>query len=108
MDDYGEFLAFRKMITPMIIQIIFWIGVAVCVIGGLVMIASGVNGSSGITVLMGLLYILLGPLLVRICCDLVIVIFHIFDELKGIRGALAPATGFPVMPVQPIVPPEVR
>ena len=31
----GDFFAFRKMITPAVIQIFFWLGVIVCVIGGL-------------------------------------------------------------------------
>ena len=31
-----DFLKFKRMITPIIIQILFWIGVVLCVIGGLV------------------------------------------------------------------------
>ena len=39
-DRGDDFWAFRRMITPMIIQVIFWIGVITCVIGGIVFIAA--------------------------------------------------------------------
>ena len=34
-----DFLKFRKMITPVIIQVLFWVGVAGTVIAALVMMA---------------------------------------------------------------------
>ena len=37
----GDFFAFRKMITPAVIQIFFWLGVIVCVIAGLGILSSG-------------------------------------------------------------------
>ncbi|MGD0390677.1 MAG: DUF4282 domain-containing protein [Tepidisphaeraceae bacterium] len=100
-----DFLDFKQMITPMFIRIIFIIGVVLCVISGLVMIVSGAQsrfGGGGL-VLMGVLYMFLGPLVCRIYCELLIVIFRILDELTAIRQHLAPPTGqgFPVMPVPP-------
>ena len=35
-----DFLKFRKMITPVIIQILFWVGVGISVIAGLVQIGT--------------------------------------------------------------------
>ena len=100
-----DFLNFKQMITPMFIRIIFIIGVALCVISGLVMIVSGAKsefGGGGL-VLTGVLYMFLGPLVCRIYCELLIVIFRILDELTAIRQHLAPPTGqgFPVAPVPP-------
>ena len=74
---FGDFLRSRLMITPILIQVIFWIGVGLCVIGGLVAIARG--EVSGVVVL------LLGPLVVRIYCELLIVIFKILEALTAIR-----------------------
>ena len=87
----NDFLAFRKMITPVIIQILFWIGVVGCVISGLVAIASGQVG--------GVIILLLGPVFVRIYCELLIVVFRMFDALQEIvkntsKGA-APAAAPP-------------
>jgi hypothetical protein len=85
-----EFLKFRKMLTPLIIQIIFWIGVALCVIFGLIMIVAGAGSQfgGGAQVLMGLLTIILGPVIVRIYCELLIVIFRINDTLTDIKRQL--------------------
>jgi len=82
-----EYLAFRKMLTPMAIQIIFWIGVAACVILALVGIVSGASApvGGGRQVLGGILTLLLGPIVVRISCELLIVVFRILDVLTEIK-----------------------
>ncbi|GAB4312591.1 MAG: hypothetical protein Kow0097_14120 [Candidatus Bipolaricaulota bacterium] len=85
-----EYLAFRKMLTPIAIQVIFWIGVAACVILGLVGIVSGASAplGGGGQVLAGILTLFLGPLAVRIWCELLIVVFRILDTLGEIRDKL--------------------
>lgn len=86
-DYLGEWLkevtSFNTMITPVIIKIVFWIGVIGCVIGGIGMFFNG-SGVVG-----GLLCILLGPLVVRVYCELIIVIFKIFQALKQIENNLS-------------------
>jgi hypothetical protein len=87
--DFGEFLAFRKMITPVIIQIVFWVGVVICIISGLVAIAAAMTPyGSGYTVIIGLLYIFIGPLLVRIYCELLILFFRMNESLTEIKNDL--------------------
>lgn len=86
-----DFLRFKKMITPTIIQILFWIGVAVSVISGLISIIGGATssyGRGGAMVLMGIFWIVVGPVLVRLYCELLIVIFSINDTLTDIKNAL--------------------
>ena len=89
----GDFLAFRRMVTPAIIQIIFWIGVAICIIAGLVAIVGGsaLPGAGGSGALYGLVVLVVGPILVRVYCELLIVLFRIYDSLSAIekntRGA---------------------
>ena len=85
-----DFLNFKKMVTPVIIQILFWIGVVVSVIGGLISIIGGAvsDYGGGAMVFMGLLYIFLGPLVVRIYCELLIVVFSINDTLTEIKNSL--------------------
>jgi len=78
----GDILAFRKMITPLVIEIVFWILVVLTVIGGLVTLFSGHGISSVVT---GLLTIFLGPLALRIWCEIIIVLFRIYDVLRDIR-----------------------
>ena len=85
----SDFLAFRTMITPVIIQIVFWIGVVGCVLAGLgAMIVGSRYGGPG-SVLYGLFIIVLGPLLVRIYCELLIIFFRMNETLTEIKNALA-------------------
>lgn len=80
MDD---FLAFRKMITPVIIQILFWVGVVIAVLMGLGILLKG-----GIASLVGLLWIFVGPIIWRVQCEIIIVLFNIYSTLTQIRDTL--------------------
>lgn len=75
----SEYLTFRRMITPVFIQVIFWIAVAAIVIAGIVQISNGHAGA-------GILLISLGPLGARIYAEILIVIFRINDNVAGMRA----------------------
>jgi hypothetical protein len=98
----NEFLSFRKMITPIFIQIIFWIAVVMAVIGALSIMFQG-----GLNIVIGLIMLVVGPFIARIYCELLIIMFRIYDELVAIRTGTPPSgQGFPVMmPQQGYVPP---
>lgn len=85
-----DFLKFKKMITPIIIQILFWIGVIICVIVGIAAIVGGLSAQygGGASVFLGLLWLLLGPLAVRVYCELLIVIFAINDTLTEMKNKM--------------------
>jgi Domain of unknown function (DUF4282) len=85
----GEYLSFRRMITPVFIQVIFWIFAGIAVLGGLAALVSG-------EALSGLLLIVLGPLFARIYAEILIVIFRINDNVSRIaaRGEAAPAPSY--------------
>jgi len=98
--DFSEFISFRKFITPTIIQIIFWIGVVGSVLAGLFSIVSGLSAfGGGAAVLTGLLMIVVGPVAVRVYCELIILAFRSYETLVQIRdgqsrgGASAAASG---------------
>jgi hypothetical protein len=74
----NDYLTFDKFITPLIIQILFWIGVAGYVLLGLYMIVQGAG-------LQGLLLLLFGPLFWRIMTELMLVSFKILEALQDIR-----------------------
>jgi len=76
----NEFLTFRKMITPVIIQVLFWIGVVACVIAAIANILKG-----GGEAFLGLLMLFLGPIAVRIYCEILIILFRINDNLTEIK-----------------------
>ncbi|HUF76281.1 MAG TPA: DUF4282 domain-containing protein [Longimicrobiales bacterium] len=89
----SELLSFRRMITPVIIQVIFWILIVIVVISGLALV---VGGDTGGQQFFGLVYLVVGPLIVRVYCELLIVIFRMNETLTRIESntaaAHAPAT----------------
>ena len=84
----GDFLAFRKMITPAVIQIFFWLGVIVCVVAGLGILSNSealALASPVPPTLTAVLVLVIGPLLVRIYCELLMVLFRIYESLRAIE-----------------------
>ena len=81
-----DFIMFRKMITPIIIQIICYILMAVMAILGLSIIVAGdmIPGGGGVG--MGLLVLILGPLIIRIYAELIIILFRINETLTEIKN----------------------
>jgi hypothetical protein len=84
-----DFWAFRTMVTPLIIQVVFWIGTAVCVLTGLWIVSGGAalyGGTRSFGTGLGL--IILGPLAVRIYCEILIIFFRINETLTEIKHVL--------------------
>lgn len=77
----GDFLRFETMITPILIQIIFWIVVVFSVIAGIIMITDRTEPS----IFSGVMVIIFGPILARIYTEILIVLFKINDHLRQIQ-----------------------
>lgn len=76
-----EFLTFRRMVTPVIIQVVFWIGIVLIAIAALGLMVEG----SGF---LGLLVFLLGPVAWRVYVELLIVIFRIHSGIEDANASL--------------------
>jgi len=75
------FMNFDRLITPTIIKILYWLGIAAVVIAGIGAITTG-------EFFTGLLTIILGPIAVRVYCELLILLFRIHDSLVEVRDLL--------------------
>lgn len=85
----GDYLAFRKMIVPIIIQVIFWVLVALAVLGSLGALITAITLKTGfLSILAALASLFIGPLLIRIFCESLIVMFRINDTLTDIKNVL--------------------
>lgn len=105
-----DFFAFRTMLMPILIQIIFWIGVVACIAAGVYMIAmpeqatarmgSGmsvqVGGGAGSQAaqpvdprVAGIILIIVGPIVVRLWCEMMIIFFRMNGTLTEIKNSLA-------------------
>lgn len=109
-----DYLFFRRMITPVIIQFLFWITTIILVCAGIYQIfdglipqnraivtSSGFLGETRTTysgdkksdlreVVAGFLTVTMGPVLLRIYCELLILFFRMNETLTDIRSNTTP------------------
>ena len=102
----GDFLRFRRMVTPVLIQVLFWLGVLAVLVAGVVMMITE-------DVLVGLAILVLGPIAVRVYAELLIVLVRIHTALQRMARQLeegsaavgsspsAPAGGYGAAPAGP-------
>lgn len=76
-----DFLLFRRMLTPLLIQIFFWIGVVLCVVSGMVNLFHH-------AIMHGLQILLLGPIIVRIFCEFIILFFRMNETLTDLKNTV--------------------
>jgi len=83
-----DYLSFRRMITPVLIHLLFWIGFGGSIIYGSVLLIDGFNGIDGLNgsdkALQGFLVIIGGPLITRVVCEILILFFRINETLTEI------------------------
>jgi hypothetical protein len=77
-----NFLLFRKMISPMLIQVLFWISVLVFLFIAIIDLIHEMNFLFAFEIL------ILGPLISRIICETLILFFRIYDRLTQIKMLL--------------------
>jgi hypothetical protein len=77
----GDFLAFRRMVTPLIIQIVFWVGIAFCLIFGLLAMVN--SRGQLLAIIYGLVLVLIGPIFVRVICEMIITLFRIEENTRS-------------------------
>jgi autotransporter-associated beta strand protein len=75
------------MITPSIIEVLFWIMAAGSILWGVILIVSGAtsNFAGGTTVLVGVLVLIMGPIASRVYCEILIVVFKIHSAVESIN-----------------------
>ena len=79
----GDFLRFETMITPALIQILFWILSIVAIVFGVLALIFGPSDEHQ-NLAVGLAFIILGPIVLRIYAEVLIVVFRINDHLRHI------------------------
>lgn len=83
--DWYDFISFRKMLAIPTIMVLFWVGVVWAIIAGIGMMFQ-IGGGGGICA--GLSVILIGPFVVRLYCEFIIVVFRINETLTEILNTL--------------------
>ncbi len=81
----ADFLAFRVMLTPVLIKILFWLGVIVCVLAGVANLVFALRVNSITELFSSLVLLFGGPIFVRIWCEMMILWFRIHETLQQIK-----------------------
>ncbi len=93
----NRFFNFERMITPVIIKILFWIGLIASAVGGIAVFIGGLTPAFAgrrfpaaifsvfLGLLGGILTFALGALITRIYCELLIIVFRINETLTDIK-----------------------
>jgi hypothetical protein len=76
-----DFLLFRHMLIPYLLQVLFWIGFLACLGMGVADIYHGF-------ILRGIGTIFVGPILVRMACEYTIILFRMNETLTEIKDLL--------------------
>ena len=87
-NNFWDYLSFKRMITPKLVNIFFWIGTIISVVIGLGLFIISIANINSEGILIGFLAMLLGPLVIRIYCELIIVFFMINETLTDISKTL--------------------
>lgn len=80
------FLCFGKMITPVIVQVLFWLAVLFSIIVAIYNFAHA-------KYLYGVEIIIFGPLLARVAAELILIFFRMNDSLNKIKIGLTDGKG---------------
>jgi hypothetical protein len=89
---FGEYVTFRRMITPRIIQVLFVLLSCTAVVAGALYVMDGFLSEANLFIWTGLALFFLGPLAIRICTELLILLFRINETLSEIRERVAQKT----------------
>ena len=76
---------FDEMVTPKVIKIIFWIGIVLIAAYSLFTFVLALNTGENFLFLFGILAIIIGPIMLRVYCEMIIIMFKIYEEIKKIR-----------------------
>jgi hypothetical protein len=84
--EMSDFAAFRMLITPIVVPLLFWVGLVGIVVGSMVgVVTADTTGGR----LLLLLWLFVGPVCWRIVCELLLVLFHVSRTLVEIRDVAA-------------------
>jgi Na+-driven multidrug efflux pump len=89
-----DFLSYRRMVTPYIIMVVFWLAVALLIVGLVISSVAILAGDSSDSSILGLcvmwpIGLPLGILVIRIYCELLILFFRMNETLTEIKNTLA-------------------
>jgi hypothetical protein len=102
--DFGDYLTFRKLGMPLLVQVLFWTGSLATLYTGFRMFAAAGDARTGDGQLLSIVYVFFGILVLRILCEVALLIFQSRDALyvsQGLSVGAGAAQPFSLGGVQP-------
>jgi apolipoprotein N-acyltransferase len=96
--DFGDLFSFEKRLAPQIIKPIYWIGIVLVVLYGIIMFLYGMGWlfssfSTGLGVMFGaILTVIFGILGLRIGAEVTLAVFEIHEKVGATTGGTATTT----------------
>ncbi|MCB1584343.1 MAG: DUF4282 domain-containing protein [Xanthomonadales bacterium] len=81
-----ELLNFKKLITPKVITFVYWLMLAGSLIAGITVMNMGYRSITLVQFLVGIGVMVVGIVIARIWCELLIVLFKMNEALQDIRS----------------------
>ncbi|MDO6461862.1 DUF4282 domain-containing protein [Granulosicoccaceae sp. 1_MG-2023] len=81
-----DILTLEKMLTPKLITGIYWVLLLVVVVFGVKAMFGSYQGFGLVSLFLGVVGIVVGALVVRVWCELFIVLFKMNEALQDIRN----------------------
>ena len=74
-DWWKEFFTFERYVTPTVMPVVFWIGVAIAVVMGILNLVDGARFGNARLIIHGVIVLFAGPVFVRVLCEWVMTFF---------------------------------
>lgn len=82
-----QFFSFNEFVTPKLMKVFFWVTMSFLIAICLASLAVSARAGSWDGVLSSIMVLVLGSILIRVACDVVLVLFRIYGVLRDIRDA---------------------
>lgn len=79
-----DILTFRRMVTPTLLQLLFWLGMILCILAGIIHLFKHES-------LLALWWLVVAPLILRVIVELMMCLFAINNQLNDLRHLLSPS-----------------
>ena len=79
-----DILTFRRMVTPTLLQLLFWLGMILCILTGIIHLFKHQP-------LLALWWLVVAPLILRVLVELMMCLFAINNQLNDLRHLLSPS-----------------
>jgi hypothetical protein len=83
----SDFIFFRRMLTPWLLQCFFWVSFFSCIVAGILLLIQG-------QISMGLITLLGAPFMLRITCEFMILFFRMNETLTDLKNHINSRANF--------------